>query len=112
MRLKGESHEVHMDQYFGPYDPYFPCSHSQGLGKKLFFLEYSLRYVTTYSVPFGHHALFLESGKLSAVVDGGEDLPHQDEGEADGHDGADHAEDDSWKEAEALKAESIRATNS
>jgi len=50
--------------------------------------------VTTYSVPFGHHALFLESGKLPAVVDGGEHLPHQDEGEADGHDGADHAEDD------------------
>jgi hypothetical protein len=86
--------------------------HRDSVLRKIFWGEYSLRYVTTYSVPFGHHALFLESGKLPAVVDGGEHLPHQDEGEADGHDGADHAEDDAWKESEALKAESIIATNS
>ena len=48
----------------------------------------------TYRIPLGHHSLLLEPGKLPPVVDGGEHLPHQDEGKTDGHDGADHAEDD------------------
>lgn len=45
-------------------------------------------------VPLRHGSLLLESGELPSVVDGGEDFPHEDEHEADGHDGADHAQDD------------------
>lgn len=48
----------------------------------------------TYRVPLGEPLLLLEPGVLPPVVDGGEDLPHEDEHEADGDDGADHAQDD------------------
>merc|ERR1719412_3419334 len=45
-------------------------------------------------VPLGQHPLLLELGELPAVVDTREHLPHQDERQADGHDGADDPEDD------------------
>lgn len=45
-------------------------------------------------VPLGHLALLLELGKLPAVVDGGEQLPDEQQGQADEDDAQDHAQDD------------------
>ena len=52
------------------------------------------RRVSSYRVPLGEPLLLLEPGVLAPVVDGGEDLPHEDEHEADGDDGPDHPQDD------------------
>ena len=43
------------------------------------------------SVPLGKHSLFLEASILSPVVNRREDFPHENEGEADGHDSPDDA---------------------
>ena len=48
----------------------------------------------THRIPFGHHPLFLESGEFSSIVDGCENLPHQDQCQTDGDDGANHAQND------------------
>ena len=45
------------------------------------------------SVPLGKHSLFLEASILPPVVNRREDFPHENEGEADCHDGTDHAKD-------------------
>ena len=62
--------------------------------------------LSTHRVPLGQHPLLLEPGELPAVVDGGEDLPHQDEGQTDGNDGADHTEDNAYKDNLLHKASS------
>lgn len=47
-----------------------------------------------YRIPFSHLALLLETGKLPPIVDDGEELPEEEEGETHGHNGTDHPEDD------------------
>ena len=45
----------------------------------------------THRVPLGVHLLLLELGELSAVVDDHEQLPDEQQGEADQHDARHHA---------------------
>lgn len=46
------------------------------------------------SVPLGHHALLLELRVLAPVVDGGEDLPHEQQCQTNSHNGTNYAKDD------------------
>jgi len=46
---------------------------------------------STHRVPLGVHLLLLELGELPPVVDDHEQLPDEQQGEADQHDAGDHA---------------------
>lgn len=48
----------------------------------------------TYRLPLGVHSLLVELGHLAPVLDGGEQLPDEQEGDADQHDAHDHADHD------------------
>lgn len=48
----------------------------------------------THRIPLGHLAFLLEAGEFPPVVDDGEELPQEEQGEADSYDSSNHTQDD------------------